>query len=251
MFNDQLESTRGTVVSRSTNCDVVNTSLHSTPVSADSYYQKLFRTQSLPTSGQILLIEDQGYLADCTSELIKAMWPTMSVTTAFTAEQARAVSHHCWYKIFIDLGIPGSDGLSLVKQILTLQHANKCCVVSGNTNPALIEEIRLLGLCGYIEKAIPSDKFKESLRKVMDGQLCFPKSRNSSCTVRLSNKQRELLQLLVDARSTRDIARTLQITEGGVRNKVSAIASLFKVHTRQEIVKHAYALGITRSSFQD
>ena len=64
-----------------------------------------------------------------------------------------------WFRIFLDLDVPGAYGLSLAREVQQRGLAGRCCVVSAFEKLEYIDEIRDWGFLGYIVKAVTVAEF--------------------------------------------------------------------------------------------
>jgi CheY-like chemotaxis protein len=88
---------------------------------------------------EALVVEDHPFVAEATAQLLVRRFDDIEVVTASTAPSALRLVDDArgrWFRIFLDLTVPGAFGLSLVKQIAARDLASVCCVISA---PAWLE----------------------------------------------------------------------------------------------------------------
>ena len=154
--------------------------------------------------------------------------------------------HKNWFRIFLDLDVPGAHGLSLAREIRRLGLHDRCCIVSGSDKQHLIEETRRLGFLGYIVKAIPSVQFASALSRVLVGEKVFPSTTASTNQplIRLTRRQEQLLDCVQRGMSSKDIARALFLSEGTVNNGITAAMKALSVTSRSHALAKAFELGL-------
>jgi two-component system response regulator DesR len=195
--------------------------------------------------GSILIIEDHPLVAQATSDIIRKRYPALGVVCAESAAAALARPCSDWFRIFVDLEVPGAHGLSLVRELAARGCAERCCVVTAFDNPLLIREARALGVLGYIVKTAAIAEFVESLDAALLGRSVFPSEKaKPESRVRLTRRQLQLLELLQRGLSSKQIAVEWAISEGTVNNHVTSLLRALSVCNRTHAVARATELGL-------
>ena len=197
----------------------------------------------------VLIVEDHPFVAELTAGLIARSSPTIETVICLTAAETMTVLNgrsEEWFRIFLDLGVPGAYGLSLAREIRSRGLADRCCVVTAVEKPEYVEEIRLTGFLGYVFKSAPVREFTAALASILEGRSWFPAktSNERSPATHLTRGQIQLLGLLHLGLSTRQIATKMQITEGTVNNYVARLMHHFKACSRLHAVAKAIELGL-------
>ena len=120
----------------------------------------------------VLIVEDHPLVAEATGKLLARYGD--DVTPVICSNAAQAVEKldsrgGDWFRIFLDLDVPGAYGLSLAKEVRQRGLANRCCVVSAFERADYIGEIKAWGFLGYIVKAVAVAEFTAALIKVLAG----------------------------------------------------------------------------------
>lgn len=194
----------------------------------------------------VLIVEDHPLVAHATSELLAKKDAGLELVICYSAAEAlREARSPDWFRLFLDLDVPGARGLSLVQQVAALGHAQRSCVITALDRPSLATEARALGLLGYIVKAIPIAQFSAALDSVLRGEPTFPDGALPCATpVRLTKRQHELLVLLQTGLSSKQIGPRLGISEGTVNNHIAALLRALRVSNRTHAVARATELGL-------
>ena len=197
----------------------------------------------------VLIVEDHPLVAEATGKLLARYGD--DVTTVICSNAAQAIEKlqspdRAWFRIFLDLDVPGAYGLSLAKEVRERGFADRCCVVSAFEKPDYIDEIKAWGFLGYIVKAVAVAEFTEALIKVLAGEPAFPSTPliRRVVAIRLTRRQTHLLEFIQAGLSSKEIAAELVVTEGTVNNQVAAILQLFQASSRTHAVAKAIALGL-------
>ena len=105
------------------------------------------------------------------------------------------------------------------------------------------------GAHAYLLKDIPRDEFLQAIRAVHSGQYCIPPAIAVRLAQRmpqeeLSTREMEVLKLIVQGMSNKEIASTLTITESTVKNHVNSLLAKLKVKDRTQAATTALRRGI-------
>jgi len=197
----------------------------------------------------VLIIEDHPLVAEATGKLLARYGD--HVTPVICSNAAQAIEKldsrgGDWFRIFLDLDVPGAYGLSLAKEVYQRGLANRCCVVSAFERADYIGEIRAWGFLGYIVKAVAVVEFTEALIKVLAGEPSFPATplTRRVASTRLTRRQIQLLERIQAGLSSKEIADELHLAEGTVNNQVTSILQVFEVSSRTHAVARAIELGL-------
>jgi two-component system, NarL family, nitrate/nitrite response regulator NarL len=153
--------------------------------------------------------------------------------------------------ILMDLGLPDQSGLVAGSAILEAWPQAKILALTAMNDRALADEALRLGFRGYLTKDTPVAQFANAIRSVADGQQVLPHrlaaatptSREDSHAAflasQLTQREREVLELLVQGADGRAVARHLGISQNTVRTHVQSILTKLQVHSRLEAATFA------------
>src|SRR5262245_37470038 len=97
-------------------------------------------TQPAAIGGYVLIVEDHPMAAEATANLLRSQHPSIHPVTVETADAALAYAQVPWFRIFVDLEVPGATRLSLIHEFKARGLVGRCCIVSGNEDEDLIRE---------------------------------------------------------------------------------------------------------------
>lgn len=199
-------------------------------------------------SRPILIVEDHPLVAEATSALIRRKYTSVHLVLADTASAALKQAGQDWFRVFLDLDVPGASGLSLVHEFVNRGMAWRCCVITATTQVSIIEGARALGLLGYITKTCPVEAFHAAIDHVMNGRPVFHSPLEKSSPVRLTRRQQQVLVLLQKGLSSKQVAHGLGISEGTVNNLTSALLRALQATNRAHAITRAIELGFLSPS---
>lgn len=199
----------------------------------------------------VLIIEDHPLVAEATGNLLAGFDADIVPVLCADAKQAICKLNEApqaWFRIFLDLEVPGAFGLSLARDVQRRGLADRCCVVSASESHDYIEEVERSGFLGYIIKATPIDDLHVAVRDVLEGRRAFPTMQSAArqSAVRLTRRQVQLLDHIRMGLSSKEIAVELHIAEGTVNNHVAGILQVLNAGSRAQAVANALELGLLK-----
>ena len=164
--------------------------------------------------------------------------------------------------ITIDIGMPGLNGIEAAIQLKSSCPDSKLvCVTQQNDLEYVLAAFRA-GVKGFVSKQDILGELVDALRTVLQGRsYVTPSLRNAySKLVRensgklkeggspLTPRQREVLQLIAEGKSTKDIAIALKISAKTVEFHRASIAEILGLRSVADLTRYALQHGITQQS---
>lgn len=147
----------------------------------------------------------------------------------------------------LDLEMPELDGVQVADRLRTTLSATRCVVVTRHARPGVLRRALASGVSGFLPKSRSANEIAEVIRRVMAGaRYVDPEiAADALSDERSPLTERELDVLRAGRRgeSTSQIARSLNLAPGTVRNYISAILAKLNVATRQQAVLLAEERG--------
>lgn len=146
----------------------------------------------------------------------------------------------------LDIDMPGATGLEVAEQLARTSPECALVVLTSFGRPGYLRRAVGAGVRGFLHKDAPVGELAEAVRAVHAGeQRIDPELATAAMAAGLSpltNRETEVLRALAHGDSVADIARTLHIAEGTVRNHMSAAMAktgtenrIGAVHTAEEM----------------
>lgn len=147
--------------------------------------------------------------------------------------------------ILLDLSLPGIDGLQGLQQLQARIKTVPIVVLSATENYAKIQLLLDQGAQGFIPKSSNSEEMIAALKIVLSGGVYTPynllnfssNTPSKSVVHDLSNRQRQVLDLIAQGYPNKIIAQQLNISENTVRVHVASILKILGVKNRTEAAK--------------
>jgi len=158
----------------------------------------------------------------------------------------------------LDLNMPGSSGLTALRQIRGACPEVPVAVLSGEDDPGLIRKAIDEGASGFVPKASSSEVLLAALNLILAGGVYLPRAALNGHAERqpmphfdeperldlLSGRQTDVLLKAIQGKPNKVIAREMDIAEGTVKTHLSAAFKALGVHNRTEAVFAAARLGL-------
>jgi len=158
--------------------------------------------------------------------------------------------------IVLDAKLPGLNGVDLLRRLVKKLTTVRVLVFSGHENPVLVREMLEAGAHGFVEKTAGLFEFKKGLETVANGGTYFGPAvasllRNvlanpaaSSAADFLTDREREVLQLVAESHSTREIAAKLGISIKTVDNHRTNLMRKLNLHDVASLTRYALEIGL-------
>jgi DNA-binding NarL/FixJ family response regulator len=147
--------------------------------------------------------------------------------------------------VLLDLRMPGAHGLSSLVFLRGEYPDVSVAIISGGAYAETIGRARQLGASAFIPKSAPIDTIAQALSCVIRGERWFPEHDDAPTgrgqllqdrLTALTPQQFRVLKYLADGMLNKQIADSLDISEGTVRAHVTAILRKLRVSTRTQAV---------------
>ncbi|MEO8005134.1 MAG: response regulator transcription factor [Betaproteobacteria bacterium] len=157
--------------------------------------------------------------------------------------------------MLLDLEMPGMNGIEGFQTIRRRHPQLPIVIVSGLNDLRVIRALLDGGARGYIPKLAQSEQLMDALRRVLRGEiyvpdaLFMPASQLATGEVKagvLTTRQREILPLLAEGMPNKQIASTLGVTEGTIKQHLKELFKRLGASNRIQAVKEARRLGLLR-----
>ncbi|EKS52643.1 sensor histidine kinase [Lacticaseibacillus rhamnosus LRHMDP2] len=192
----------------------------------------------------LYLAEDQSMLNSALSQLLNLEDDLTVIGSAQDGATAwQAIQSQPPDVAILDIEMPKMTGLDVADQIHTHALPTKVIILTTFAQKAYFQRAIAAQVNGYLLKDSPSDDLIAVIRKVMTGQTVYAPELVANMVTAESNPltERELAVLgeVASGLSSKQIAASLFLSEGTVRNYLSAIFSKLGVHNRIEAIEMA------------
>lgn len=205
---------------------------------------------------RVLLADDHKMLMDALKSILEPRFEVVGAVSDGRAllESAAKLRPDI---IVLDIAMPQLNGLEAARQIKHSMPGVKLIFMTMNEDPYLVGEAFRAGASGYLLKQAAALELVAAIAQVLKGgsyvtpsaekgltaiSLRDPKSRESAPEP--TPRQREVIQLLAEGHSMKEVASALNITRRTVAAHKYAVMDLLQLKTNAELVQYAIKRGI-------
>jgi DNA-binding NarL/FixJ family response regulator len=175
-----------------------------------------------------------------------------------TVELAKELSPNI---VIMDIGMPDLNGIEATRQIVKENPKVKIIALSMHSSKNFIIEMFKAGASGYLLKDCEFDELVNAIRLVMnnktyispaisdvvvDNYMRQPDNAKDSAFSILSQREREVLQLLTEGKATKQIGKRLHISAKTVEVHRLNLMNKLKIDNIAQLTKYAVQEGLTR-----
>jgi DNA-binding NarL/FixJ family response regulator len=154
--------------------------------------------------------------------------------------------------IVMDCALPGMNGLEATRRILAIAPKTAVLMLSMHSEDTWVHQALAAGARGYILKNILDMELVSAIERVAAGQIVIapqiapPEALKGERNSGLSPRQLEILQLIVDGKSIKEIASQLSLSTNTVAVHRANIMETLGIHKTAELVVYAIRNGLVR-----
>jgi two-component system response regulator DesR len=194
---------------------------------------------------RIVIAEDQQMLLGAFGSLINLEEDMEVVGKASNGEEAVLLVKKFKPDVCImDIEMPGKSGLEAAEDLKGL--GCKVIILTTFARTGYFQRALKAGVSGYLLKDSPSDELAGSIRSVMAGRRIYAPELMDDVYGEenpLTDREKEVLELVADGKNTKEIAEELSIKTGTVRNYISIILDKLEVKNRIEAITQSKEKG--------
>lgn len=204
------------------------------------------------TKWRVALVDDHPIFAAGLKKLLEAEGDFEVVALAHSFEEAVAKILPIEVDlVLLDFNIPGGNGLELLRKLREAKKGTVFLMLTVEEDEKVVVQAILEGARGYVLKQDSPERLLRSIRACLSGEVLLsdlvysrihhlvkravPQGR-STIREKLSPREQEVVRLLAQGKSNREIGKLLFISEKTVKNHVSNILQKLGLSDRQEVI---------------
>ena len=209
---------------------------------------------------RLLLIEDQVMIRQGLGLLLRQLYPNIVIREGSTAREGLTLfeAEEDFDVILLDFYLPDASGGSMIQDFVARSGA-PVVILSGSNDPQDISAAMKAGAKGYIVKSSKPATLHHVLELTLSGEFFFPweAAAAEAAVARpageaieraageppdLTDRQRQILQLVAQGKSNKEIARALDILEGTVKAHLRFLMKHLNAKNRTQLAVMASKL---------
>jgi DNA-binding NarL/FixJ family response regulator len=213
---------------------------------------------------RVLLVDDHGIVREGVRAMLSLNQEIEVVGEAADGREAIKQARSCAPNVVVmDIAMPGMDGLQATKRLARDFPEIRVLVLSQHDNERYILPVLQAGASGYVLKRSVGAELLEAIRTVHKGDCWLPprvaQTVLSYCRQGpsalpddgeglLTEREQEVLKLVVEGYTSREIAEFLFLSKRTVMCHRANIASKLGIHNRLELVRYAMRTGVVAAA---
>jgi DNA-binding NarL/FixJ family response regulator len=212
---------------------------------------------------RVLLVDDQALFREALGTLLDARPEVEVVGEAGDGHQAlERAAALAPDVVLMDLHMPVLDGIAATRRLRVEQPGVRVLALTTFDDDEDVFAALRAGALGYLLKDVSADRLVEAVQAAARGESVLqpsvaakvvarfaqlddaPRSRPQPLVVPLSDRELDVLRLLADGRSNREIATALFLAEGTVKNHVTNVLGKLGARDRTQAALRARALDL-------
>jgi two-component system, NarL family, invasion response regulator UvrY len=199
-----------------------------------------------------LIVDDHPLLRQAIKDVIASHFPSSVVREAATGEEAILIARAEPVDVAIlDISLPDSSGLTVLRRIKQLRPSLKCLVLTMHDNPQYARLAMAHGACGYLTKGATSGELFDAIRTILSGGPAvmepFRETLDSRVKRRsaiwphesLSVREMEVLALVAKGSTVSQVAKRLQLSVKTVSTYRTRLLEKLRLGTTADLIRYA------------
>lgn len=189
---------------------------------------------------RIVIAEDQGMMLGALGSLLNMEDDMEVVGMAKNGEEAvQLVKAHAPDICIMDIEMPVKTGLDAAEELVGMEC--KIIILTTFARAGYFERARKAGVRGYLLKDSPIEELVTSIHAIQDGRRIYAPelvdiAYEDDTVNPLTERESQVLELVAEGKTTKEIAGELYLTQGTVRNYISTILEKLEVGNRIEAI---------------
>ena len=201
---------------------------------------------------KILIVDDHALFREGLCHVLEGLDESVSIFEASSCDRAiEYVSENPDLDlVLLDLNMPGKDGFAALDTFTKHYPATPVVILSASNQRSDMQRALDAGAMGFIPKDTTGAVMLNALRLILSGGVYLPggmaqqDEQNNSSTSVLTPRQLQVLTLLIQGGTNKNIATELELAEATVKMHVTSILKCLGVANRTQAARQAEKLGL-------
>jgi two-component system response regulator DesR len=197
---------------------------------------------------RVLLAEDQAMIREALAALLSFEDDIEVVAQVGRGDEVTSAARDSKPDVaLLDIEMPGMDGLTAAAALHAANPGTKIVILTTFGRPGYLRRAMESGVSGYIVKDSPADRLAQTIRDVLHGQRVIDPDLAAAALAEgaspLTPRERDVLAASQDGATIAQIAASVYLSEGTVRNYLSACIQKTGARNRTEALRIAEERG--------
>ena len=210
---------------------------------------------------KVLIVDDHALIRDALQSVLKQLNREAVIFEASNSHQAMCIveEHPDISLILLDINLPDRDGFSVLRELRERYATIAIVILSSSDDQDTVKRAFKLGALGFIPKTTEREVILNAIKLVFSGGVYIPSqmleetrsprltdkpaSRDALKGLGLTDRQIEVLALLMKGRSNKVIAKTLNMAVPTVKNHITVVLKALGVASRTEAIIKVGRMG--------
>ncbi|MBA4386204.1 MAG: DNA-binding response regulator [Anaerolinea sp.] len=204
---------------------------------------------------KVLIVDDHAVVRLGLNTLLSDENDIIVVGEAGNADQAMTqIDLHKPDVVILDIQIPGKNGIEVCKDIVSLYPNTRVVMLTSHSSEDFISQAIRAGASGYVLKQVGNEELLRAIKAAFIGEMAFDTQTTSKMVQRLKKMEKEaeesvfadlserelqVMTLVAEGQSNKEIGKVLNLSEITIRNYVSNILSKLDLRNRIDIARFA------------
>jgi DNA-binding NarL/FixJ family response regulator len=197
---------------------------------------------------RIVIAEDHELILDALCKLLESRYEIAG--TASSGEEAVSLASRLEPAVMLmDITLIGMSGLEAARQIRQLHPTPLIIFVTHHIHAGYAKEAFSAGASGYVLKQSPASELMAAIEAVSHGETFVSpqvaeKLRSADSPATLTTRQREVLQLIAQGKSRREMGEILHVSMKTIEFHKNHLKKTLKLKTNAELIRYAFTMGL-------
>ena len=209
----------------------------------------------MATKIKVLLVDDHSLVRRGFRRMLEDEADIVVIGEASNGDEAVQLARELAPQVIVmDCALPGTSGLAATRKILETAPPKAILMLSMHSEDTLVRQALDAGARGYILKSAVDLELATAIRRVaageivLDAQLAKPATLRGERNAGLTARELEVLQLIVNGKSNKEIADDLKLSANTVAVHRANIMETLGIHKTAELVVYAIRNGLVNIS---
>lgn len=210
---------------------------------------------------RVLLADDHAILREGVRLVLEAQPDIVVVGEARDGEETLVLAHRLRPDVVVmDIAMPGLNGLDATARVVDEFPHTRVIILSMHADEEYVRQALRAGASGYLLKNAAPEELELAIQAVMRGEIWLssvisrvvvdnylaPRGEDAGPLAQLTPRQREILQLIAEGNTTKQIAATLDISIKTVETHRAQLMERLAIHDVAGLVRCAIRHGLVR-----